>query len=167
MTPPSPYREQVVLHSTLQSAVPFVTITTLWLAAHGLAGSPSPHCRGGFRHGSASGPHACSPSHRPTPGRVPKPKRSTHALLGAHLAVLWDIRVLQECRRSGIGSQLFAKCVDWAKRKDCTRLKIETQNNNVPACRFYASMGCELRGIHHGAYSEFPDEVQFLWYLDL
>ena len=85
MTPPSPYREQVVLHSTLQSAVPFVTITTLWLAAHGLAGSPSPHCRGGFRHGSASGPHACSPSHRPTPGRVPKPKRSTHALLGARL----------------------------------------------------------------------------------
>ena len=83
MTPPSPYREQVVLHATLQSAVPFVTITTLWLAAHGLAGSPSPHCRGGFRHGSASGPHACSPSHRPTPSRAPHLERSTHALLGA------------------------------------------------------------------------------------
>ena len=24
----------------------------LWPAAHGLAGSPSPHCRGGFRHGA-------------------------------------------------------------------------------------------------------------------
>ena len=85
MTPPSPYRERVVDDATLQSAVPFVTVTAFWLAVRGSVGWPPPHCRGGFRHGSASGPHACSPSHRPTPGRVPKPKRSTHALLGALL----------------------------------------------------------------------------------
>ena len=83
------------------------------------------------------------------------------------LAALWDIRVRRQNRRSGIGSQLFARCADWAKRKGCSRLKIETQNINVPACRFYASMGCELRGIHHSVYDEYPDEIQFLWYLDL
>ena len=81
--------------------------------------------------------------------------------------VLWDIRVRREYRRSGIGSQLFDKCAEWAKRKGCTRLKIETQDINVPACRFYAAKGCELRGIHHGMYPEYPDEVQFLWYLNL
>ena len=83
------------------------------------------------------------------------------------LAVLWDIRVRREYRRSGIGSQLLDKCAEWARRKGCSRLKIETQDINVPACRFYAAKGCELRGIHHGMYSELPDEVQFLWYLNL
>lgn len=83
------------------------------------------------------------------------------------LAVLWDIRVCREYRRSGIGSQLFDRCAEWARRKRCSRLKIETQNINVPACRFYAAKGCELRSIHHDMYSECPDEVQFLWYLNL
>ena len=72
MTPPSPYRERVVVLATLQSAVSFVTVTTLWLAARGSVGWPPPHCREGFRHGSASGPRACSPSHGPLlPGSTP------------------------------------------------------------------------------------------------
>ena len=62
MTPPSPYRERVVGDSTLQTAVSFVTVTTFWLAARGPVGWPPPHCREGFRHGSASGPRACFPS---------------------------------------------------------------------------------------------------------
>jgi hypothetical protein len=46
-------------------------------------------------------------------------------------------------------------------------LKIETQNSNVAACRFYAREGCQLRGIHPGAYADFPDEIQLLWYIEL
>ena len=38
MTPPSPYRKRVVGGATLQSAVSFVTVTTLWLAARGSVG---------------------------------------------------------------------------------------------------------------------------------
>ena len=38
MTPPSPYRERLVSASTLRSAVPFVTLTAFWLAAHGVVG---------------------------------------------------------------------------------------------------------------------------------
>jgi hypothetical protein len=37
----------------------------------------------------------------------------------------------------------------------------------VPACRFYARMGCELRAVTPGAYPNLPGEVQFLWYLRL
>lgn len=44
---------------------------------------------------------------------------------------------------------------------------METQNINVPAYRFYAAQGCELRGIHPNTYPELPHEVQILWYLDL
>jgi len=42
-------------------------------------------------------------------------------------------------------------------------LKVESQNINVPACRFYDAQGCELRAVQHGAYPDLPDEVQLLW----
>ena len=83
------------------------------------------------------------------------------------LAVLWDIRVLPEHRNAGIGSQLFRRVIEWAREKRCRQLKVETQDINVPACRFYAAQGCELRAIHPKAYPELPHEVQLLWYLEL
>lgn len=86
------------------------------------------------------------------------------------LAVLWDIRVHPNRRRSGIGTELFRYTVDWAKRKGYKQLKIETQNVNVPACRFYAKQGCELGAIHRYGYVKSPEvahEAMFLWYLEL
>ncbi|MCK4223195.1 GNAT family N-acetyltransferase [Candidatus Bathyarchaeota archaeon] len=86
------------------------------------------------------------------------------------LAVLWDIRVHPNRRRSGIGSKLFKYAADWARRKGCKQLKVETQNVNVPACRFYAKQGCELGAIHRYRYSSSPKiahEAMFLWYLEL
>ena len=91
-----------------------------------------------------------------------------HMLEGrADLAVLWDIRVHPDHRRQGAGSRLFRHAVEWARANGCRYLKIETQNINVRACRFYASQGCHLRAIHHGVIEDFPDEVQLLWYLRL
>jgi hypothetical protein len=46
----------------------------------------------------------------------------------------------------------------------CRELKVETQNVNVAACRFYAALGCELRFAREEAYPECPGEAQFLWY---
>ncbi|MDA1348699.1 MAG: GNAT family N-acetyltransferase [Chloroflexi bacterium] len=83
------------------------------------------------------------------------------------LACLWDIRVDPNYRRGGVGSKLLARAASWARDRNCQRLKIETQNINVAACRFYARQGCELRGIHPGVYAELPNEVMLLWYLDL
>ena len=91
-----------------------------------------------------------------------------HMLEGrADLACLWDVRVHSDYRRQGVGSRLFSRAAAWAREKGCGRLKVETQNINVPACRFYAGQGCQLRGLHPNAYPEFPDEVMLLWYLDL
>ncbi len=50
---------------------------------------------------------------------------------------------------------------------ECAELKIETQNINVPACRFYARQGCRLSAIVSHAYAEFPDEIQLIWRLAL
>ena len=83
------------------------------------------------------------------------------------LAVLWDIRVRPERRGEGIGSRLFRRAAEWARQQGCERLKVETQNINVPACRFYPAQGCQLRAVHPNAYPELPHEVQLLWYLDL
>ena len=83
------------------------------------------------------------------------------------LALLWDIRVAPKARRRGVGSALFDAAVTWARSRRCLQLKVETQNINVAACRFYAKQGCKLRAVHSGAYPKFPAEVQLLWFKDL
>ncbi len=55
------------------------------------------------------------------------------------LSVLWDIRVRPEAR--GVGIPLFRQAAAWSRAHGCTQMKIETQNVNVPACRFYQRMG--------------------------
>lgn len=83
------------------------------------------------------------------------------------LAALWDIRVSPGARRKGVGSALFRAAEAWAMARGCRRLKVETQNINVSACRFYVRQGCVLGAIHRFAYPELPDETQLLWYKDL
>lgn len=92
-------------------------------------------------------------------------------LEGRHdLAVLWDIRVHPEERGRAIGTRLFRRAAGWAREQGYRQLKVETQNVNVPACRFYARQGCELGVIHRYAYAKSPSlahETMLLWYLDL
>ena len=83
------------------------------------------------------------------------------------LAALWDIRVAPDARSRGVGAALFRAAEAWAADRGCRRLKIETQNVNVPACRFYARQGCVLGAIHRFAYPDLPDEAKLLWYRDL
>ena len=79
------------------------------------------------------------------------------------LAVLWDIRVRRSHRGRGIGTALFDTASSWAGSQGAHELKIETQNTNVPACRFYAARGCTLGSIDRFAYPSLPEEVQLLW----
>jgi ribosomal protein S18 acetylase RimI-like enzyme len=86
------------------------------------------------------------------------------------LACLWDIRVHPDWRGKGLGRELFQRTVADAKKCDCAWLKIETQNNNVAANKFYKSQGCHLSQIHLHAYYDVPecnDEAMLIWYLPL
>lgn len=86
------------------------------------------------------------------------------------LCVLWDIRVHDDYKRRGIGRELFARGVRWAAGAGLRQMKIECQNNNVPACRFYRSQGAVLAAIDGYAYYNDPEirgEIQLIWYLDL
>jgi len=79
------------------------------------------------------------------------------------LAVLWDIRVRPELRGQGIGTALLHAAETWAAKRGCRQIKVETQNINVPACRFYARHGFVLASVNRSAYKELPDEIQLLW----
>ena len=83
------------------------------------------------------------------------------------LAVLWDIRVSPHARGQGVGTALFQAAEDWAKARGCHQLKVETQNINVPACRFYSRQGCALVAVDHFAYPDLSDEIQLFWNKDL
>jgi GNAT superfamily N-acetyltransferase len=83
------------------------------------------------------------------------------------LALLWDLRVSPDYRRAGIGAGLFHAVEAWARARGCGELKIETQNINVPACRFYERQGCVLRAANRFVYPDLPDEVQLLWFKSL
>jgi GNAT superfamily N-acetyltransferase len=72
-----------------------------------------------------------------------------------------------DARGLGVGTALFRTAKAWAAQHGCGQLKVETQNINVPACRFYEQQGCTLRTARRGAYEAFPDEVQLLWYKSL
>lgn len=81
----------------------------------------------------------------------------------ADLGVLWDIRVAPGHRGRGVGRALFEAVESKARAHGCVRLKVETQNINVPACRFYAAMGCVLDAVIVHAYADYPDEVRLHW----
>ncbi|MBA3652614.1 MAG: GNAT family N-acetyltransferase [Actinobacteria bacterium] len=91
-----------------------------------------------------------------------------HRLRGRRdMAVLWDLRVAHDARRLGTGSALFRAAEAWARERGCTALEVETQQVNVPACRFYARMGCSLASVDRYAYPEFTEETQLIWRCEL
>jgi ribosomal protein S18 acetylase RimI-like enzyme len=86
------------------------------------------------------------------------------------MAVLWDIRVHPDFRHQGLGRQIFWHAASWPREQGARLLKIETQNVNVRACRFYHKQGCRLGEINCYGYAGVPrvaHEVMLIWYLDL
>jgi ribosomal protein S18 acetylase RimI-like enzyme len=80
------------------------------------------------------------------------------------LARLWDLRVAPEFRHRGVASALLAAAEESAGARDIRTLMVETQDVNVPACRFYARRRFVLGAVNRGAYPDLPHEVQLLWY---
>lgn len=78
-------------------------------------------------------------------------------------AALWDLRVAPELRGWGVGTALFRAAERWARERGCAELRIETQNVNTTACRFYARRGCEIAAVDPFAYPDLPDEIRIDW----
>ena len=79
-----------------------------------------------------------------------------------------DIGVDVHFRRHGVGRAMMQKAVDWAKVKRLPGIMLETQNNNVAACRFYEKFGFRLHGFDTYLYKGLnpaTDEIALYWYL--
>ena len=80
-----------------------------------------------------------------------------------------DICVRRAFRGRGVGRALIAKAADWAKAAGLCGLALETQDNNVLACRFYAKCGFRIGGVNTMLYRNFSlpyrDETAIFWYL--
>ena len=97
--------------------------------------------------------------------------KKIHMLSGRDdLAVLWDIRVDDAYKHQGIGQALFDMAVIWSRSQGLRQMKIECQNNNVLAVKFYHKQGAILSAIDEYAYYnelKYRHEAQLIWFLDL
>jgi streptothricin acetyltransferase len=83
-------------------------------------------------------------------------------------AYIEDIAVDVRFRRKGIGGALIAQTKRWARKSHLPGVMLETQDNNVGACKFYESCGFELRGFDTHLYRGIDsgtDEIALYWYL--
>ena len=83
-------------------------------------------------------------------------------------AYIDDIAVEPDYRGEGIGRALLSRAIEWAESRGFPGVMLETQDNNVAACRLYARCGFELRGFDTHLYKGSDpgtDETALYWYL--
>ena len=66
------------------------------------------------------------------------------------------IIVGHQYRRYGVGSLLLNCASDWARKRGCWAIVLETQNINYPAIQFYLRNGLEVWSIHPHFYPPGP-----------
>jgi streptothricin acetyltransferase len=79
---------------------------------------------------------------------------------------IWNIMLDETVRGQGLGTHLMERTIAWARHRKVRAIMLETQTNNIPACRFYAKMGFELVGINTLFYSNRDierDEIAIFW----
>jgi GNAT superfamily N-acetyltransferase len=79
-----------------------------------------------------------------------------------------DFMVDLHFRRLGIGRAMMQRVVAWARFRHLPGIMVETQDVNVPACRFYDNFGFRLCGFDTYLYKGLcpdTDEIALYWYL--
>jgi streptothricin acetyltransferase len=82
-------------------------------------------------------------------------------------AFIEDIAVSKNHRNRGVGTSLIEKAVEWAKSKNLLGFMLETQDVNLPACRFYNKLGFQIGAVDTMLYSNFDNfnEKAVFWYM--
>lgn len=81
-----------------------------------------------------------------------------------------DIAVDKRSRRAGVGRALMDQTVAWTIMRGLSGMRGETQNNNVPACKFCEACGFHLGGFDCDLYRGLDletTEVALFWYRHL
>lgn len=72
------------------------------------------------------------------------------------VARIEDLIVGHQYRRYGIGSLLLRCAADWARKRGCWAVVLETQNINYPAIQFYLRNGFDIWSIQRHFYPPGP-----------
>ena len=83
-------------------------------------------------------------------------------------ALIEDIAVARDLRRAGVASALLRHAMAWCRARELPGIMLETQHNNVAACRLYARHGFRLGGVDLDLYRGLPHqgrrEIALFWY---
>lgn len=60
---------------------------------------------------------------------------------GAYSCHVEDLVLAPECRGRGIGRLLLEAAAEWAHRRGATRMQLNCDDKNLPAMKFYESLG--------------------------
>ena len=82
-------------------------------------------------------------------------------------AYVEELAVETDFRGKGIGRALMTRAIEWARHQNFPGITLETQDNNVPACKLYEKCGFVLSGFDLYAYRNFDQahEIALYWYL--
>ena len=78
-----------------------------------------------------------------------------------------ELAVHAPARRHGVAKALLDVAQFWSRKKKLPGIMLETQNNNLGACRLYERCGYEIGGIDHLRYRGIDPntaEVALFWY---
>ncbi len=85
-------------------------------------------------------------------------------------ALINDFAVDRTFRHGGTGTRLMDRALAWARSQGLGGLRLETQHNNIAACRFYQKYGFVLGGFDQYLYRALDPvrhEVALFWYYPL
>ena len=82
-------------------------------------------------------------------------------------AYIEELVVDTKFRGQGVGRALMNRAIAWAKEQKFPGITLETQDNNVPACKFYEKCGFVLGGFDLYAIRNLSNasEIALYWYL--
>jgi len=81
-------------------------------------------------------------------------------------AYIDDLIIAPQYRGMGVGKSLIAEAVRWSKEKRFPGIMLETQDDNVAACKLYQACGFVLGGFDAYTFKNIkPNEIALFWYL--
>jgi ribosomal protein S18 acetylase RimI-like enzyme len=81
-------------------------------------------------------------------------------------AYIDDVIVNPQFRGLGVGKALMEAAIQWSIEKRFPGIMLETQDDNVAACKLYDSCGFVLGGFDQYTLKNFkPNETALFWYL--
>lgn len=94
-----------------------------------------------------------------------------HLAIRAHwngFAYIDELAVDVPARRNGVARALLESAKAWSEKRNLAGIMLETQNNNLDACRLYEKFGFVVGGVDHLSYRGIDPqtrEVAIFWYL--